>query len=270
MPEGDTVWLAGRRLHRALAGSALTRSDFRVPALATVDLAGRDVLEVVSRGKHLLTRIEGGLTLHTHFRMDGSWHLYPAGARWSGGPEWQVRIVLSTAERDAVGYRMPLVELVSTDREDEVVGHLGPDLLDPGFDAEAAVRNLARDPVREIGQSLLDQRNLAGIGNLYKAESLFLQRVSPWTPAGQVDLPPLVERARRLLSANKEHPEQSTTGSTRRGEQHWVFERPGRPCRRCGSVVQVTSQGEVPYDRLTYWCPTCQPPAAPARNWKMS
>ncbi len=258
MPEGDTVWLAGRRLHAALAGATLTRTDFLVPALATVDLTGRRVLEVVSRGKHLLTRIDGGLTLHTHFRMDGSWHLYRTGTRWSGGPTWQVRVVLSTAERDAVGYRLPVVELVPTDREADVVGHLGPDLLDPGFDAEAAVRNLAREPGREIGQALLDQRVLAGIGNLYKAESLFLQGIWPWQPVGEVDLPPLVERARRLLSANKEHPEQSTTGSLRRGEQHWVFERPGHPCLRCHSTVQVTTQGVPPYDRLTYWCPTCQ------------
>jgi endonuclease-8 len=259
MPEGDTVWLAGRRLHAALAGRPLTRSDFRVPALATVDLRGRTVLAVVSRGKHLLTRIEGGTTLHTHFRMDGSWHLYRPDARRSGGPEWQVRLVLSNAEWDAVGYRMPVVELLDTAAEADVVGHLGPDLLSVDFDSAEAVRRLGADPDREIGQALLDQRNLAGIGNLYKAESLFLQRVSPWARVAEVDLSSLVDRARRLLEANKHHPEQSTTGSLRRGEQHWVYGRGRRPCRRCGTPVRVTSQGAAPYDRVTYWCPGCQP-----------
>src|SRR3954447_24833814 len=131
MPEGDTVWLAARRMHDALAGQALVRTDFRVPDLATVDLSGRDVLEVVSRGKHLLTRIDGGLTLHTHFRMDGTWHLYPSGARWTGGPAWQVRLVLETEQWQAVGYRLPVVELLPTADEHRVVGHLGPDLLGP-------------------------------------------------------------------------------------------------------------------------------------------
>ena len=110
MPEGDTVWLAGQRLHEALAGDLLVRSDFRVPSLATVDLSGQAVLEVVPRGKHLLTRLSGGLTLHTHFRMDGSWHLYRPGDRWTGGPEWQVRAVLETASWQAVGYRLPVVD----------------------------------------------------------------------------------------------------------------------------------------------------------------
>ena len=148
VPEGDTVWLAGQRLHEALAGDVLVRSDFRVPALATVDLAGRRVLEVVPRGKHLLTRLSDGLTLHTHFRMDGSWHLYRPGDRWTGGPQWQVRAVLETASVQAVGYRLPVVELLATDDEDTVVGHLGPDVLGPDWDAEEAVRRLSADAGR--------------------------------------------------------------------------------------------------------------------------
>jgi endonuclease-8 len=262
VPEGDTVWLAGRRLHQTLAGQPLTRTDFRVPALATVDLSGRGVTEVVSRGKHLLTRIEGGITLHTHFRMDGSWHLYRPATRWAGGPDHQIRLVLSNADWDAVGYRLPVVELLPTTEEDKAVGQLGPDLLAPDFDAGVAVRNLAAAPGLEIGPALLDQRNLAGIGNLYKAEALFLQRVWPWTPSGAVDLAPLVVRAQRLLDANRHRPEQATTGSLRRGEQHWVFERSRRPCRRCSTTVRVAPQGDPPRERLTYWCPTCQP--APA------
>jgi endonuclease-8 len=265
MPEGDTVWLAGRRLHDALAGQPLTRSDFRVPQLATVDLSGRTVTEVVSRGKHLLTRIGDDLTLHTHFRMDGSWHLYRPGDRWRGGPEWQVRVLLENAGWQAVGYRLPVVELFRRDRESEAVGHLGPDVLGPDWDAGEAVRRLAADPEREIGEALLDQRNLAGIGNLYKSESLFLHGVTPWTGVGAVpDLPRLVERAARLLEANKETVSQVTTGDPRRGRQHWVFERGGRPCLRCGTPVASAEQGRAPYQRISYWCPTCQIGPAPA------
>jgi len=260
MPEGDTVWLAARRMHVALAGDPLTRSDFRVPALADVDLRGRPVIEVVSRGKHMLTRIGDDLSLHTHFKMDGSWHLYRRGERWRGGPSYDVRVVLSTSERDAVGYRLAVVELINRADEAQAVGHLGPDLLAPDFDCAEAVRRLAAQPEREIAQALLDQRNLAGIGNLYKAEVCFLEGVSPWAPVGSITrLPALVERARRLLDINRNRPEQVTTADPRRGHQHWVFERSGRPCRRCGTTVRSAEQGAAPYERLTYWCPRCQP-----------
>jgi endonuclease-8 len=264
MPEGDTVWLAGRRLHDALAGRQLTRSDFRVPQLATVDLAGRTVAEVVSRGKHLLTRIDDDLTLHTHFRMDGSWHLYRPGEPWRGGPQWQVRVVLENAERVAVGYRLPVVELLPRDRENDAVGHLGPDILGPDWDPAEAVRRLAADPDRELGPALLDQRNLAGVGNLYKTEVCFLAGVTPWTRVGDVpDLARIVDRVARLLRANRDTVRQVTTGDTRRGRGHWVFERAGRPCLRCGSPVASAEQGEAPYARITYWCPHCQHGPAP-------
>lgn len=265
MPEGDTVWLAARRLHDALAGRVLTGSDFRVPALATVDLAGRAVREVVSRGKHLLTRVEPDLTLHTHLRMDGSWHLYRAGRRWSGGPAHQIRVVLTTAEWSAVGYRLPVVELLKTAEEDRVVGHLGPDLLGPDWDPAEALRRLRRAPDREIGAALLDQRNLAGVGNVYKTEACFLAGVTPWTPVRDVaDLPRLVGLCRQLLETNKAGPGQVTTGDTRRGRGHWVFERSGQPCRRCGTAVLLGVQGEPPDERLAYWCPHCQRGPAPA------
>ncbi len=264
MPEGDTVWLAGKRMHEALAGKVLLRSDFRVPQLATTDLSGRHVLEVASRGKHLLTRVEGGLTLHTHFRMDGSWHLYAPGDRWTGGPEWQVRVVLANADRVAVGYRMPVLELLATGDEDSAVGHLGPDLLADDVDLDEAMRRLAADPGREVGLALLDQRLLAGLGNLYRCETLFLERLTPWTPVGDVpDLPALVRRGQRLMTVNRERWEQSTTGSLRRGDEHWVFERTGKACRRCGTRVVVAEQGAAPYARLTYWCPRCQAGPAP-------
>ncbi len=267
MPEGDTVWLAGRRMHEALAGRVLTRSDFRVPHLATADLTGRAVLEVVPRGKHLLTRVEGGLTLHTHFRMDGSWHLYAPGARWAGGPEWQVRVVLENALAIAVGYRMPVVALLETVHEDRVVGHLGPDLLAEEPDLEQACANLRARPDDEVGLALLDQRLLAGLGNLYRCEVLFLQGLSPWLPVRDVpDVERLVERSRRLMHLNRDRPEQSTTGSLLRGQDHWVFERSRKPCRRCGTRVRSTEQGDAPRRRLTYWCPRCQPGPMPTTD----
>ena len=265
MPEGDTVWLAGQRLRTALAGKPLTQSDFRVPQLATSDLTGRTVLDVVPRGKHLLTRIEGGLTLHTHFRMDGTWHLYAPGDRRTGGPDWQVRVVLANDTWEAVGYRLPVVELLDTADEDRVVGHLGPDVLGPDWDLPAALRRLTQDPTAEIGMALLDQRNLAGLGNLYRTETLFLRGLTPWVQVGDVaDLAALVQTGRRLMVTNRGHWEQTTTGSLRRGEDHWVFERAGRPCRRCGIRIVSAEQGVAPYTRLSYWCPHCQQGPAPA------
>jgi endonuclease VIII len=264
VPEGDTVWLAAKRLNDALGARVLTGSDFRLPQLATTDLSGQKVIEVVSRGKHLLTRLDTGMTLHTHFKMDGSWHLYRPGSTWSGGPDWQVRVVLANADWVAVGYRMPVVELLGTSDETQAVGHLGPDLLGPDWNPVEALRRLRDDPSREIGPALLDQRNLAGIGNLYKAETLFLSGVTPWTKVGAVgDLDALIVRTHRLLHANKDRWQQSTTGNLRRGEQHWVFERAGRPCRRCGETVRMAKQGDPPQERLSYWCPRCQRGPAP-------
>jgi endonuclease-8 len=264
VPEGDTVWLSAKLLSDALTGQVLTRSEFRVPRLATSDLTGRRVLEILARGKHMLTRLDGGLTLHTHFRMTGTWRIFTSGQKWRGGPAHEIRIVLGTERRTAVGYRIPVIELVETAREDTVVGHLGPDLLGPDWDADEAVRRLRAQPDREIGQALLDQRNLAGIGNLYKAEVLYLTGVSPWTVVTAVpDLNRMVALAHRLLGANRDHWPQVTTGNRRPGEDHYVFERAGRPCRRCGTPIRMAMQGDPPYDRVTYWCPVCQAGPAP-------
>lgn len=267
MPEGDTVWLAARRLHDALAGRPLTGSDLRVPRLATADLTGQTVTEVVSRGKHVLIRTDAGLTLHTHFRMDGTWRIYRTGERWSGGPQWQVRAVLANAEWQVVGYRLPVVELLETRAEDRAIGHLGPDLLGDDWDDTEALRRLRARPDREIGPALLDQRNLAGIGNLYKTEVLFLAGLTPWTPVTDVaDLSAVVSLAHTLLHANKNHWQQSTTGNLRRGAEHWVFERSGRACRRCGSRILEAMQGErdrPEQARICYWCPHCQNGPAP-------
>jgi endonuclease-8 len=165
-----------------------------------------------------------------------------------------------------VGYRLPVIELIKTSREHEVVGHLGPDLLDDAWDEQhlgEAVRRLAAHPDTQIRLAVLDQRNLAGLGNLYANEVCFLRGISPWTPVstvGEADgLRPMVTLARRLLLANRATAAQVTTGDARRGQQHWVFERTRRPCRRCGTPIRSAEQGDPPRARLTYWCPTCQP-----------
>jgi endonuclease-8 len=260
MPEGDTVWRACQRLNEVLAGRALTRSELRVPSLAATDLTGVGVREVLSRGKHQLFRFANKLTLHTHFRMDGTWRIYPTGRRWSGGPEFEVRAVLATKDHQAVGYRLPVVELVPTAEEHSVVGHLGPDLLGPDWDLDEAVRRIAAEPERSIGEALLDQRNLAGIGTFYRAELLFLQGIHPRALVGQVtNLRRVVQRGQQLMVANRWRPEQTTTGDLRPNRRVYVFERPGQPCRRCGTPIQTEEFGPPGQERRSYWCPRCQP-----------
>lgn len=269
MPEGDTVWRTARDLHHALAGQLLTRCDLRVPALATADLTGRRITEVVPRGKHLLARAEGGLTLHSHLGMDGSWRIHAPGERRRGGPEHQVRAVLGTATAVAVGYRLPALDLLRTADEATVVGHLGPDLLGPGWDAAEAVRRLLADPARAVGDAVLDQRNLAGIGNVHKSELCFLLRISPWLPVAQLPSPErLTALAKRLLEANKARAARITTADPRPDHRLWVYGRAGRPCRRCGTPVRSAVQGKAGRERPTYWCPRCQEGPAPDRpNW---
>jgi endonuclease-8 len=267
VPEGDTVWNTARVLERALAGKVVTASDFRVPKLATADLTGWTVAESASRGKHLLLRLtapdhDRRLTLHSHLRMDGAWRAYEKGRRWAARPAHLIRVILRTADHDAVGYHLHELALVPTGQEHTLVGHLGPDLLGADWDPGEAVRRLRERPDRTIADALLDQRNLAGIGNLYKAETLFLRGVSPWTPVSDVDdLDAMVALAHRLLTANRGRWDQTTTGSLRRGEQHWVFERAGTRCRRCATPIRRATDGD--YERITYWCPTCQPGPAP-------
>lgn len=291
MPEGDTVLQTAARLHTALAGRVLTQADLRVPRFATADLTGRTVLDVTARGKHLLTRIEGGLTLHSHLRMDGSWRVYAPAERWRGGPGHQIRAVLGNAERTAVGYRLPVLELLRTSDESRAVGHLGPDLLGPDWDPALALERLLAAPDRPLGEALLDQRNLAGIGNVYKCELCFLARVTPWLPVGALPdgfLARLVTLAERLLQANRDRPTRTTTitaelrtppsppaataphtgagsplnppsRSPRRApvrvrERLYVYGRAHHPCLRCGAAIRAADQD----DRPTFWCPGCQ------------
>ncbi len=257
MPEGDTVYRAAKMLDAALAGTVLVRCDIRVPAFATVDLSGETVHGVISRGKHLLARV-GEFTLHSHLKMEGVWHLYPAGVRWRRA-EHHARAIISNATVDAVGFDLGVVEVVRTADEDSVVGFLGPDLLGPDWDAARAVENIRRSPQREIGLALLDQRNLAGLGNVYRAELCFLRGVLPTTPTSEVsDVERMVHLGKKLIEANKDRAERTTTGKLR-GDTSWVYGRAGRPCLRCGTLILAGELGDGPHDaRVTFWCPYCQ------------
>jgi formamidopyrimidine-DNA glycosylase len=261
VPEGDAVWNTAKQLHTALAGQVLTRSDFRVPRYATVSLTGRRVTEAVARGKHLLIRTDNGVTVHTHLKMEGYWRIQPADGTGlpSLGRSHQLRLVLANAQWVAAGYLLGITEVLPTAREDRVVGHLGPDLLGQDWDQDAAVARLARDPDRPIGEALLDQRNLAGLGTIYMSETLFLRGVDPARTVGSVDgLSALLELGHRLLDANKDRPGHVTTGDAARGRENWVYGRAGRPCRRCGTTIRRGEAGPPGQERVRFWCPNCQ------------
>jgi formamidopyrimidine-DNA glycosylase len=267
VPEGDTVYALARRLDAALVDRVLTRGELRVPAHATDDLAGLTVLEHDTHGKHLLTRLSEGLTLHTHLLMSGSWTVSAEG-RWLPRTVMpDVRVVLRTDGPAAYGVRLPIVDLVRTRDEASVVGHLGPDPLRADWDVHEAARRVAADPERPLVAALLDQRCVAGFGNLWVNELAFLRGYSPWTPVRSVDLTPLLELGARALrhSATTPGAMQVTTGNKRKGEQHWVAGRAGRPCLRCGTPVRVVAEvSNDPERRRTWWCPHCQPgPTAP-------
>ena len=258
MPEGDVVWNTAQRLHAALAGQMLTRSDFRVPRYATVSLVGQTVTDAVSRGKHLLIRTDRGLTVHTHLKMEGAWRIQPVG---SFRDSHRLRVLLANAEWLAAGYQLGITEVLKTSREEQVIGHLGPDLLGPDWNPAAAVERLVRSPGRPVGEALLDQRNLAGAGTIYATEMLFLRGIDPWRTVGSLsadELTSLVELGHRLLDANKERPGHVTTGDTRPGWENWAYGRAGRPCRRCGTPIRRGEAGPPGQERLRFWCPNCQ------------
>ena len=258
MPEGDTVLVVARRLHQALAGEKLLRTDFRVPRFATVDLAGQLVESVASRGKHLLMRTDQGVTIHSHLRMDGAWHLYRSGEKWRG-PGFQVRAVLETKPWLVVGFRLGRLDVIKTEREGSLLAQLGPDVLGPDWDATEVLRRLGAQPEREIGSALLDQRTIAGPGNIYKSEACFLHGVDPFTRVGEVaDLEGLVTLLKGLMEANRGIGRQITTGDNRPGRGRWVAGRAGQPCRRCGTAIRSAEQESYGAERITYWCPACQ------------
>lgn len=262
MPEGDTVHRAAARLHAALAGQTVLRSDVRVPRFATADLSGERVDEVVARGKHLLMRI-GEVTVHSHLKMEGAWHVMRLGERWRR-PAFEARMVLETTAAEgapwqAVGFALGELDLVARDAEVEVVGHLGPDPLSSDFDRAEALRRITTDPERPIGLALLDQRTVAGFGNDYRNELLFLRGVLPETPVGSVDVEAALDLGVKLIRANRDRDERTTTGNTRRGERLWVAHRDGKPCRRCGTRIRRGLLGDDALtERITWFCPSCQ------------
>ena len=275
MPEGDTIFRAARTLHRVLAGKEVTRFESVYPALTRIaddhPIVGRTIDSVSARGKHLLIAFSGGLTLRTHMRMNGSWHIYPAGARWQR-PARDMRVLVGTGDAVAVAFNVPIAELL-TARElarHKEVQALGPDLLagDTLFDRAEVIRRLRGRGREAIADALLNQRVVAGIGNVFKSEILFLAGVDPFTTAaalGDAALDRLVGIAREQLAANVMSQSQTlspavgrrTTRSLDPREKLWVYGRGGKPCRRCGTAIRSKKTGL--HARLTYWCPACQP-----------
>jgi endonuclease-8 len=258
MPEGDTLARTAAGLRPYLVGRAVTAAKARLPGPQVHRVVGATITAVDALGKNLLIRFDNGLEIRTHLRMQGTWHRYRPGEAWrrSAG---RARLVLEVPGAVAVCFDAPVVELFEARAEalHPSLSRLGPDVLDPAFDIDEAVRRL-RDPSRAeftIAEALLDQRALAGIGNIWKNETLFAEQVNPFAAVGSLDdatLRRVVDTARRLLIA--------AAGRSRPGPLR-VYRRAGRPCPRCGSRIEAAQQGaELP--RTTYWCPRCQGRAA--------
>ncbi len=257
MAEGDTVLATAARLHEALAGQVLTRTDLRVPRFATADLSGQVVRDVVSRGKHLLMRTDGEVSVHSHLGMDGAWRLYGPGERWRGRA-FEVRGVLETDRHVAVGHRLRRLEVLRTSAEADVLRDLGPDVLGPDWDAAEATRRLTASPERAVGDALIDQSVMAGPGNVYRSEVCFLAGMDPRTAVGSVPDPDrLVDLMKSSMERNRGGGRRVTTDDPRRGHELWVYGRRGRPCRRCGAPIASFMQGGGA-GRVTYVCPRCQ------------
>lgn len=273
MPEGDTIFRAARTLDRALAGHTVTHFESVFPLLTRVHedtpITGRTVESVRSSGKHLLMVFSGDLTLRTHMRMNGSWHIYRPGERWQR-PRREMRIVLATANFVAVGFSIPVAEWLRTSelRRSRELTSLGPDLLAEDFDQAEAFRRVRARPAEPIMDVLLNQRVLAGIGNVYKSEVLFACGVNPFAEVGQIpddQVNALLATARKFLRANVTEGLASmttymgfrrTTRSDDPSARLWVYGRVNEPCRRCGTTILIDKRGTNA--RLTYWCPRCQ------------
>jgi len=262
MPEGDTILRTARTLSRVLGGEVLTAARSSVPEVERARLSGRRVARVEARGKNLLIHFDDGRALYTHMRMTGSWHVYRHGERWQK-PERLARVVLETAAFVTVVFSAPVVEILSPR---ELARHpslerLGPDVLSPDFDLDEACRRMRNVPGETLAEALLRQSAVAGIGNIYKSETLFVCRADPFAPVSATDdrtLRSLLAKARDLMSRNLGSGPRRTR-SDLAGERHWVYGRRGRPCRRCGHAIRMRRQGAGL--RSTYWCPDCQAPA---------
>ena len=256
MPEGDTVYRAARRLHEALAGREVTEFDMRVPQVATVDLRGEIAHEVVARGKHLLHHI-GAYTLHSHLKMEGEWHVYRRGERWRK-PAFKARAIVGNARFQCVGFELAMIDIVPTRDDDSLIGYLGPDPLRDDWDPAVAARRVGSD-TRALHVALLDQRNVAGFGNVYANELCFVRGILPTTPANGTDAAAVVDLGARMLRANRDRRVRTFTGDARPGKERWVYGREGRPCRRCATLIRSDELGaNVLSERVIYWCPLCQ------------
>jgi endonuclease VIII len=269
MPEGDTLFRTAVVLRRVLLGRTVREARAqpgpllrRVPDLSV--LARLPVSAVEARGKHLLIAFGEGrhrLTLRTHLRMTGSWHRYRVGKRWRL-PERRATVILQTDAAVVVCFDCPTVELL-TDAgvaRSMALRTLGPDLLAPDFDLSLGLANFSRHRSTAVGEALLDQRLVAGIGNVVRNETLFMEHTNPWLRLDELDdatLARLLITAQRVLRANVTGGARTTTGNPRRGASLWVYDRGGRPCRRCGTLISLGRQGDLA--RLTFWCPSCQP-----------
>jgi endonuclease-8 len=276
MPEGDTIFRTARTLQRALGGRVVTSFETVLPLIERVHadhpVTGRTVDRCWAVGKHLLIGFSGGLVLRTHMKMNGSWHVYRPGERWQR-PRLDMRIVIGTDAFVAVGFNVPVAEWLDESAlpRSRALAPLGPDLLSPDFDRAAAIARLRQRASMPVADALLDQRALAGVGNVYKSEVCFLCAVSPFAPVsslGEETLGTLVDTARRLLRANvvDDGPGQivtyrglrRTTGRSDPDERLWVYGRAGKPCRRCGAAIRFVKQGDDA--RVTYFCERCQRP----------
>ncbi len=259
MAEGDIIFQIATRQNEALAGAVLTGFELRVPRFASADLTGETVHEVVAVGKHLFHRI-GDWSLHSHLKMEGTWRLVAPGAPWPR-PAFQARAVLRAASVTSIGFELGIIELLPREDEYTVTDRLGPDLLGSGWnDASAAeaARRLESHPETPVFAAVLDQTNLAGIGNVYANELCFLRGVLPTTPMAEVDAAALVTLARRLMLANRHRFPRVTTGDTRPGRRSWVYARTGRLCLRCGTTLLGGELGRPGQERVVTWCPVCQ------------
>jgi endonuclease VIII len=274
MPEGDTIFRTARRLQQALAGRTITRFESVMPGLAgpaiPERLRGRQIESVRAHGKWLVIHLSGDLGLLTHMRMHGSWHVYRPGERWQRSRAG-LRILIEADAFVAVAFEVPVAELLTGQalaRHPALLA-LGPDLLDETFDAQEAARRIREQGRRPINEVLLDQRVLAGVGNVFKSEVLFAVAINPLAPAGLLDdaqLSAIVSTARRLLRANVQEETgrtrltwtgyRRTTGRADPRAALWVYGRTGQGCRRCGTPIVAAKQGADA--RLTFWCPQCQ------------
>jgi endonuclease VIII len=256
VPEGDSIHSAARRVGAALVGQPIVSIETPQPRHALDAwpdrLDGRAVHSVDARGKHLFIRFDGDLTLHSHLRMTGHWGVYRRGERWrrSARRAW---LVIRTDQHEVVEFDGPVLELMTESRTrfDRRLTTLGPDVLDPDFDERRFLERVRRDSAaRAVGDALLDQRHLAGVGNMWKAEGCFLAGLDPWKPLGSVsddDLLAVVRAVRPLML---------DSAAGRRAPRRWVYRRAGQPCRRCSTVIRARGQGDD--NRTTYWCPRCQ------------